>query len=236
MQALNKPCQNCHKPMNGGVYRANHICPHCAFEHEGGRRSRASHAPALDHGVIDTPVAAEYEEQQAPEAEQAVEVERIEPTVEAKEPTPQPAPVVAKPTPQSAPVAAKPTPAATNQNLPLVDDDTIVLTTKSYKEQTVVALMDEVTAESVRTIPLTPDMFLNGKFIGQKSAVVVAALKQGKLNALEQLRQAAYRLDANMVTDVSVKNGIKMVDKETANVIVSAVGSAIVAEMDECEA
>ncbi len=38
MQLLNKPCQNCHKPMNGGVYRASHICPHCLCEHEGGSR------------------------------------------------------------------------------------------------------------------------------------------------------------------------------------------------------
>lgn len=26
--------------MNGGVYRAAHICPHCLYEHEGGKKSR----------------------------------------------------------------------------------------------------------------------------------------------------------------------------------------------------
>ncbi len=37
MQALLKPCQSCNKPMNGGVYRAAHICPHCLFQHEGAK-------------------------------------------------------------------------------------------------------------------------------------------------------------------------------------------------------
>ena len=42
MHFLKKPCQGCNKPMNGGVYRASHICPHCGFEHEGGKSRRAT--------------------------------------------------------------------------------------------------------------------------------------------------------------------------------------------------
>lgn len=49
MESLSKPCQNCHKPMNGGVYRAAHTCPHCLFEHEGGRtRTRGRQQSAAE--------------------------------------------------------------------------------------------------------------------------------------------------------------------------------------------
>lgn len=48
MESLVKPCQSCHKPMNGGVYRAPHICPHCLFEHEGGKsRMRSASVKAV---------------------------------------------------------------------------------------------------------------------------------------------------------------------------------------------
>lgn len=48
MESLNKPCQNCHKPMNGGVYRSAHTCPHCLFQHEtsNAKRGRKQRKPA----------------------------------------------------------------------------------------------------------------------------------------------------------------------------------------------
>ncbi|HEY7772061.1 MAG TPA: heavy metal-binding domain-containing protein [Marinagarivorans sp.] len=144
---------------------------------------------------------------------------------------PQPATVSKATEPAKAEAAIKASKASAKSTP--VGDDAVVLTTKSSKEQTVLALMDEVSSECVLTVALTPDLFNNGKFIGQKSAVVKAALKQGKQDALTQLRQAAHDLDANMVTDVAVKNSMKMVSTESAKIIVTATGNAIVAELYE---
>lgn len=64
MESLSRPCQNCHKPMNGGVYRASHICPHCLCEHEGGssraRRKQRKHTVAPQ--AVSQPIAAKLHE------------------------------------------------------------------------------------------------------------------------------------------------------------------------------
>ncbi len=39
---LNKPCQSCDKPMNGGVYRKPKICPHCFYEQKTEAELRAT--------------------------------------------------------------------------------------------------------------------------------------------------------------------------------------------------
>lgn len=37
MESLVRTCQKCRKNMNGGVYKAAHVCPHCLHEHDGGK-------------------------------------------------------------------------------------------------------------------------------------------------------------------------------------------------------
>ena len=307
MQALTKPCQQCHKPMNGGVYRAAHICPHCLFEHPGGKKSRRSmhlHAvakqtdfaqkpaadaivkptidsiakpasgsivkPANDHVVkangylvteetlearveaeaaipatqthtIATTVteiieAAVTESKAASETEAstligAVETEAeaeaiVEATLKAEPPVSTQLNVKAAPAPL---VAAK---SATRQAI-TATGDSVTLTTKPASEFEILAVLEEASAECVLSIELTPDLFVDGKFIGAKSEKVVAALKQGKKNALSELRAKAEDLGANMVTDIVIKNGLKMVDASTANITVSATGQAVAAETTE---
>ncbi len=312
MQALTKPCQQCHKPMNGGVYRAAHICPHCLFEHPGGKKSKRSmhlHAvakhtdlpqkpaadasvkptidsiakpasgsivkPANDHVVkpasgyvvteeaieetlearveaeaaipatqthtIATTVteiieAAVTESKAASETEAntligAVETEAeaeaiVEATLKAEPPVSTPLNVKAAPAPL---VAAK---SATRQAI-TATGDSVTLTTKPASEFEILAVLEEASAECVLSIELTPDLFVDGKFIGAKSEKVVAALKQGKKNALSELRAKAEDLGANMVTDIVIKNGLKMVDASTANITVSATGQAVAAETTE---
>ena len=55
-------------------------------------------------------------------------------------------------------------------------------------------------------------------------------IKQGKKDSLDQLRSTAQGLGANMVADIEVKNGMKMVGKKNANITVSASGTALLAE------
>ena len=222
--------------MNGGMYRANHICPHCFFEHEGGKRSNARVPQAP---VQEAPVTKTYEAKPKDPATEYLVTEHEETPADTA-PAPISEETAEAPTPEEAPVseaiieaqapdeAPAPTEAANSAN--------IVLTTKPKAQQTVLAVMGEVSAECVLSITLTPELFKEGKFIGKKSEKVLAALKQGKQNALEQLRQAAQAQDANMVTDVAVKNGMKMIGNESANITVSATGNAIVAELEGCEA
>ena len=257
MQYLLKPCQQCHKPMNGGVYRAAHICPHCYFEHEGGKRSRAR--------KVQQPAAAVYEEPQmyeAPQeyeepkmyAEEVAEAEAEEPAVvapsvaistdaivAAEEEVSAPAvlPVIAPPAaaekPTPAPLAKQtpPQPAPVKAPAPAVTNGGVTLTTKPLAEHDILALVDDVTAESVITIELTPELFKDGKFVGAKSDAVLEALKQGKREALAKLRVIAENLDANMVTDIAIKNGMKMLDAKTADITVNVAGKAVIAEVSE---
>lgn len=210
--------------MNGGMYRANHICPHCFFEHEGGKRSNVSVAQAP---VQKAPATKTYEAKPKDPATEYLVTEHEETPTDTA-----PAPVseaVAEPqAPEEAPAPAEAVTPASSAN--------IVLTTKPKAQQTVLAVMGEVSAECVLSIALTPELFKDGKFIGKKSEKVLAALKQGKQNALAQLQQAAQAQDANMVTDVTVKNGMKMIGNESANITVNATGNAIVAELEGCEA
>ncbi len=57
MQYLLKPCQECHQPMNGGVYRSAHVCPHCGFRHDGGKKAkRATMKPVPTSAALNTPI------------------------------------------------------------------------------------------------------------------------------------------------------------------------------------
>ena len=70
---------------------------------------------------------------------------------------------------------------------------TVVLTTKALSEQTVVALLEEVTADCALNLKVTPDLISNGKFIGAKSEKVKAALEQGRSALAARGRMAAPR-------------------------------------------
>ena len=242
--------------MNGGLYRANHICPHCFFEHEGGKKSRRAAKPSfveeaattspVTEAAIEAPAAVEevptYEPEVAeapiaePEKPVVQEVEEVAPEAKAAYEEPKPAEVAEYSAPVEEPAVIE-TPEAVSAVVeapaaePVIEPAEVTLTTKSSAEQNVVATLGDVAGESVITIALTPDMFnAEGKFSGAKSEPVLAALKQGKKNALNNLRDQAALIGANTVADIAIKNGMKLVSAQSANVTVIASGAALVAE------
>lgn len=74
MEFLNKLCQNCHKPMNGGTYRAAHVCPHCFFAHAGGKSKRRFAPVAAVEPVAEQAEEMYAEEVAAPQRQAAVVV------------------------------------------------------------------------------------------------------------------------------------------------------------------
>jgi|SRR5688572_13947666 len=179
MESLARTCQECHKNMNGGVYRAAHVCPHCLHEHSWGKtksRKRIKHQEAQAHAEAPAPFA---------------------------------------------PVPRAPT---------KLED--VVLTTKSVEEYSMLELVEELEAECVLSIKLTPDLVSNGKFVGSKSEKVKAALAQGKKHVLSQLRQKAHDQSANLVAAVSIKNSLKVANPQTLNIIVKASGMAARTEVN----
>ena len=106
----------------------------------------------------------------------------------------------------------------------------VALTTEPSHDQLVIKLLDEINATSVLHVELTPDLFINGKFAGTKSPKVQSVLKQGKKDVLEQMQKAALDLGANTVADIEVKNAMKMIDKNSAKITVSASGTALLTD------
>ncbi|MCR6651576.1 MAG: heavy metal-binding domain-containing protein [Cellvibrionaceae bacterium] len=196
MEFLNKLCQTCRKPMNGGTYRASHVCPHCYFAHEGGKSKRRF-----------TPVVAAPA---SPQVEEQVDEVYAE------------AAPAAAPSHESAAVAQT-----------TVTPTTVALTTKTADEHTILESLEEVTAECVLNLKVTPDMIVDGKFVGTKSEKVRAALEQGKKHVLTQLRQKAQEQGANIVTDVAVKNAVKNADAQNVKIVVRATGVAAVVDAAE---
>lgn len=201
MEFITKPCLKCHNPMNGGVYRAAQFCPHCFFEHEGGRKKGRKKMSADRSAMKADTIRTEAVKTDAMEAK--VGTMQVEEVYAEEVAAPEPAP--------------KPVPA-------------VVLTTKSASEQAVLETLDEVTAECVLNLKVTPDLISNGKFVGTKSEKVKAALEQGKKHVLAQLRQKAQERGANLVSDVAVKNAVKATDSQSVKIIVKAMGQAVVVE------
>lgn len=211
MEFLTRPCLKCQNPMNGGVYRALYLCPHCFFEHEGGKKKKRRGKVATATSDVDTLRTEAVKADRAAVTPGIMEVEEIyADEVAAVEPATQ--------------EPAEPVQAAARQTA------TVVLTTKALSEQTVVALLEEVTADCALNLKVTPDLISNGKFIGAKSEKVKAALEQGKKHVLNQLRQKAQERGANIVTDISVKNAVKTTDSQSVRIIVKAAGQAAVVE------
>lgn len=213
MEFLTRPCLKCHNPMNGGIYRAAQFCPHCFFEHEGGkkkgRRKLSSASTMQDDTLRNEALKADVMEDGVDTASARPGARQVPGTMQVEE-------VYAEEV-----VAAEPAP---RQIAP------VVLTTKSASEQTILESLDEVTAECVLNLKVTPDLISNGKFIGTKSEKVRAALEQGKKHVLSQLRQKAQERGANIVTDVAVKNAVKTSDSQSVKIVVKATGLAAITE------
>lgn len=226
--------------MNGGVYRASHICPHCLHQHEGGKSRRKS-APL--HAVTNTPPSPTTSDVSVDEAkpmEVAVTAEagaEAEVTEEIKE--------VAAETTESS-VALESTSgnetstqstAQSTESADVKQSNTVVLTSKPAADPSAMEILDEVSAECVLNIKLTPDLIKNGKFVGSKSEKIKAALMQGKKHALNQLRQKAQSQGANIVFEVTVKNVVKAADSQKVSLVVRAAGTAAITEakLEECE-
>lgn len=213
MEFLTRPCLKCHNPMNGGIYRAAQFCPHCFFEHEGGkkkgRRKLSSASTMQDDTLRNEALKADVMEDGVDTASARPGARQVPGTMQVEE-------VYAEEV-----VASEPPP---RQIVP------VVLTTKSASEQTILESLDEVTAECVLNLKVTPDLISNGKFIGTKSERVRAALEQGKKHVLSQLRQKAQERGANIVTDVAVKNAVKTTDSQSVKIVVKATGLAAITE------
>lgn len=211
MEFLNKLCQNCRKPMNGGVYRAIHVCPHCLFAHEGGKsKNKRRYTAASEEITARVPAVEEARAERMDE----VRAERVEevPTERFEEVQTRHDEEVVQPERPRQVAAA-------------------ILTTKSAGEYTIVESLSEVATECVLNLKVTPDMINDGKFVGTKSEKVRAALEQGKKHVLAQLRQKAQEQGANLVTDVAVKNAVKTADALNVKIVVRATGLAAVAEL-----
>lgn len=213
MEFLTRPCLKCHNPMNGGVYRAAQFCPHCFFEHEGGkkkgRRKLSSASTMQDDTLRNEALRADVMEARVDAVQAGAGAMPVPGTMQVEE-------VYAEEV-----VTSEPPP---RQIVP------VVLTTKSASEQTILESLDEVTAECVLNLKVTPDLISNGKFIGTKSEKVRAALEQGKKHVLSQLRQKAQERGANIVTDVAVKNAVKTTDSQSVKIVVKATGLAAITE------
>lgn len=226
MDYLTRTCLKCHQAMNGGIYRAAHRCPHCFFEHDGGNKKRrkksvaiASDADTLRNKIVKTEtIVASATHEVADAGQVAASVSQVAAgTMQVEEIYAEEVETVEEVTAVEPPPRAQPAP--------------VVLTTKPLSEQTVLESLEEVTAECVLNLKVTPDLISNGKFIGAKSEKVKAALEQGKRHVLSQLRQKAQERGANIVTDVSVKNAVKTTDSQSVKIIVKASGQAAVVEM-----
>lgn len=195
MESLNTPCQNCQRPMNGGVYRMPHVCPHCLFVNEGIRGGKRRKPRPMTEAVAAP----------APEPQQQEQTAA--------------APIMANDGSHAA--SAKPVATA------------VVLSSKSADEHQIAEALEEISAECTLKIELTPDLVSNGKFVGQKSEKVKAAVAQGKKHALAKLREQAQDCGANLVTDVTIKNAIRKADAKNINIVVRASGVASITELAE---
>jgi uncharacterized protein YbjQ (UPF0145 family) len=194
--------------MHGGVYRAAQFCPHCFFEHEGGRRKGrkkmvSGTSTMKDDTLRNDAVKSEALQSKADAMQVTAGTMQVEEVYAEEVVAPEPPP---------------------RQVVP------VILTTKAAGEQTILESLEEVTAECVLNLKVTPDLISNGKFVGTKSEKVRAALEQGKKHVLSQLRQKAQERGANIVTDVAVKNAVKTSDSQSVKIVVKASGQAAVAE------
>ncbi len=300
--------------MNGGLYRAPHICPHCHFEHPSNKKTPKSLAqqsamapqPMQPRTVAAEAVAVTAQSsvatQPTPIPAKQTHTEPLKPEEAPAEPVkPQSAshkPVVAISTtstlttrpittsttasiPTAAPSTstkantapkARPNPSlashlatanlataspvtastmtgtpkshAPKAKAPIADitqpkpaktqpkkvGADITLTASPSYELHALKLFEEVSATCILNIELTADLFIKGKFAGVKSPKIQAALKQGKKDTLGQLRKIARDLGANVVADIEIKNAMKMVDQNNANITVNASGTALLAD------
>lgn len=231
MSVLNKPCEQCRKPMNGGVYRAAHVCPHCLHEHAGGKgrrrkmRAVAKQIPQEPYMQSDMPVEevanTARKEPVFGNALPVMDVQSEEVGTASEDRT-----LIRKPA-----AAARPKPNVSSKKT--VQRDGVMLTTKSGEDQNIINVIDDINVESVLSMRLTPDLFDNGKFIGTKSDKIKAALVQGKKNALLELKKRAKKVGANLVTFVEIKNTIRPTEANMVNIIVKASGTCNVAVTDE---
>ncbi len=299
--------------MNGGVYRASHLCPHCFFEHAGGKASKrgaslvkamasSAKVDATPNELVEGGVAVNAEVAKAEKDKSVSNVHEFSSSSPNNDESPleavsaaavatqeqaavqkvdaqeaktarKPEPIEQKPVQQSKPVKQQPVQGkaqgkvqekkAVQQQKPVKQDlpkvkktatvkplsfeepkldigkrvraqanQPIALNTKPVSDQNVVAILDDVTAECVLNVELTPDLFTKGKFTGAKSERIKAALLQGKKNALAELREKARDMDANMVAGIAIKNSMKAIDEKTAaNVTVKASGVALIVEV-----
>lgn len=204
MDFLLRPCQSCHKPMNGGVYRASHVCPHCLFEHEGGKNRKRHKMAVAQMGA--SPVLDEHPVNQQQYAASAYSESDMAAAAQAG-------------------VAREEQEAAAHKAV------TVVLSAKPAADHPVLEDCGEVAAECVLNLKVTPDMINDGKFIGTKSDKVKAALEQGKKHVLAQLRQKAQEHGANLVAGIAVKNSVKAADAQAVKMLVRATGTAVIADL-----
>lgn len=213
MESLLKPCENCHKPMNGGIYRASHICPHCLYEHAGGkvRRHKKNHISQINNADTTVPATCETPDIEAPNnfeevaehvhQEEAYQVEHYEEEQYEEE-------------------------RVEDKVVPMAE---FVLTKSSAKDYDIIEELGQLHSDCSLHIELTPALFENGKFIGARSEKVKAALLQGKKHALIELKQKALSLGANIVSNVEVKNTVKAAEGKKAQITVKASGYAAIA-------
>ena len=251
MDYLARPCKKCEKPMNGGVYRSPHICPHCYHEHPAWRKSRARRASAP---LAQTAVHAE------PEATQDVAAPAAEMTAShAASPAATDYAAQHEMAAQSAADAAAAASMEADESVAQSDtqSDTeahhahtgriephveslvqpvkaprqpaqsagkILLTDKSLTDYHILERFEESESDCTVPVPLTPEMFTGRKFTGSKHEAVVSALGEAKKQVMIDLRNQAQASGANLVAEITIKKAMKVVGGETAMLTVKASG------------
>jgi|GEM_PF-2733080 uncharacterized protein YbjQ (UPF0145 family) len=219
MESLLKACQSCRKPMNGGVYKAAHICPHCLFEHAGGKSKKRK--PQAVARAAEPQAQVSEQSRQAPQSSP----QKPRPVETAQQPG------LAEVEEISLEDVVEPVAAAPAKPAPSAKPATVVLTAKTAEGYPVLESRGDISAECTLNLKLTPDLISNGKFVGTKSEKVKAALMQGQKNVLAQLRQKALDQGINLVTEVAVKNAVKAADGQNVSIIVKVTGKAATAEL-----
>ncbi|VUD69265.1 hypothetical protein TDB9533_04632 [Thalassocella blandensis] len=216
MQFLLKPCQECQKPLNGGVYRYRNVlvCPHCDSQQDDGKSKKGSKRPPARARVV------------APAASPDSSASQPKTTRKTAQKNPKQQPVNASAQKISTnKISAKiKTQPAANQIKPA---DVKLIGKVSADDAALSARLGEVNSESQASFKKTAQMFANGKFVGSKVEAFQESYNLAKKDALQQLRREAVLVNANTVADISIKYSVKSIDATNAQVLVKVTGTAL---------
>lgn len=237
MQFLLKPCQECNKPLNGGVYRYRNVlvCPHCDAQQDDGKSngSRKGSVKGSVKGSARTSVKATVAKQSNGSTKTAAKPVTSKSGGTSPEKAPVKAPAKGAVTAKGAATAKVKTTAVAQSKAKqspgqLKPAEVKLVGKDAVDQRTIAENFGELKTESQNTFAITPNMFSNGKFVGSKLNAFQESYNHAKKDALQQLRRDAAVMGANTVSDVAIKYSVKDLDGKAAQVLVKASGLALI--------